>query len=244
MFQRIIEAKVHELSQVMDHLVAHEVFRIGPAVVTSTVVSTWVVMAVLIPLVILLTRNLSDKPRGVQHVLEMLVEFLHGIIEQGMGKVGRRYLFLVGTVFVFILFLNLSWFIPGMVPPTTDINTTAALAVVSYLIVQIIGLRQQGLGGYLRHYIEPVPFLLPMNIIEQVVRPFSLAVRLFGNLFGGKTVVTILAALIPLILPVPVMMLEILTGFIQAFVFATLTVVYLAAIAIRHDDHHAHGESH
>lgn len=239
MFQRILESKMKALTEVMDHLVPHDVLHLGPVTITSTVINTWIIMAVLFVTVFLLTRNLADKPRtGRQHLLELFVQFLQGIIEQGMGKAGRRYIFLVGGVFLFILFLNLGWFIPGMIPPTTDINTTAALAVVAILLVQVIGIRQQGVGGYLKHFLLPMPVLLPMNLIEQVVRPFSLAVRLFGNLFGGKTVVTILAAMIPLILPVPVMLLEVLTGFIQAFVFATLTVVYLAGLTERHGEEH------
>src|SRR5690606_17390577 len=122
-----------------------------------------------------------------------------------------------------------SWFIPGFVPPTTDIMTTAALAVTTIVIVQIMGIKAKGVKGYLANFAQPVPIMLPMNILEEIVKPFSLAIRLFGNMFGEKTVVTILGILLPLLLPVPIMLLGLLLGGIQAFIFTLLSVMYLAA---------------
>ena len=229
-----MEAKMQALAEVIDHLVRHEVFRIGPVVITTTVVNTWMIMAVLFAVVFLLTRNLSDKSKGAQALLEVVVELFYGLIDTGMGKEGRKYLPIVGSLFIFIAFLNLSWFIPDMVPPTTDLMTTAALGVTALLLVHAMGIRERGIVGYLRHYAEPTPIMLPMNLLEEVVRPFSLAIRLFGNMFGEKMVVTILFILAPLLAPTPVMALGLLMGFIQAYIFTLLTVTYLAGATQGH----------
>lgn len=222
------------LAEVIDHLVRHEVFRIGPVVITTTVVNTWMIMAVLFAVVFLLTRRLSDKPKGAQALLEIVIEFYYSIIDTGMGKAGRKYLPIVGALFTYIAFLNLSWFIPDMVPPTTDLMTTAALGITALLVVHVMGIREKGIGGYIRHFAEPTPIMLPMNLLEEVVRPFSLAIRLFGNMFGEKMVVTILFILAPMVAPTPVMGLGILMGFIQAYIFTLLTVTYLASATQGH----------
>ena len=167
-------------------------------------------------------------PKGAQAVLEVIVEAIYGLMDDALGKEGRRYLWITGSLFVFIFVLNVSWFIPGFVPPTTDIMTTAALAVTTIVIVQIMGIKKKGVRGYLNNFAQPVPIMLPMNILEEIVKPFSLAIRLFGNMFGEKTVVTILAILLPLLLPVPIMLLGLLMGGIQAFIFTLLSVMYLA----------------
>lgn len=217
---------------VLEHLVRHDVFHIGPAAITSTVVHTWIIMALLFVVVFVFTRGLaavkwSERPHGRHAFLEIAVEAFYGLIEPALGPGGRRYAGFVGTYFIFILFMNLSWFIPGMVPPSSDIMTTAALAVLGIMIVIGAGIREQGVGHYLGNFLQPMPFLAPLNVLEELVKPFSLAVRLFGNMFGGKMVVLVFGMLAPLFLPIPIMGLEVLFGTIQAFVFALLLVVYL-----------------
>ena len=229
-----MERKIQALIDVVPHLIRHEVFHIGPIPVTSTVVNTWIIMAVLFLTAFLLTRRLSDKPRGAQTFLELVVGFFYSLIDEGLGKSGRKYLPLIGTLFIFILFLNLSWFIPNMVPPTTDLMTTAALAITTIIIVQIMGIREQGLGGYLHNFAKPIPLMLPLNILEEIVKPFSLAIRLFGNLFGEKMVTSIFFILVPLLVPIPLMALGVLMGTIQAFIFTLLTVTYLATATHGH----------
>lgn len=230
-----MEARMAELAQVMEQLIRFEVFRIGPVSITSTVVNTWIVMLVLFAVVALLTRGgFHFRPRGSQVVLEMVVEFIYGLMDPNLGRGGRKFLFLPGTLFLFIFFLNVSWLIPGFAPPTTDVMTTAALGVTSVIVVQLMGMREKGLKGWLGNFAQPVAIMAPMNIIEEFVKPFSLAIRLFGNMFGEKTVVTILAILMPLMLPVPVMFLGLLMGGIQAFIFTLLTVTYLATATQGH----------
>lgn len=226
---------VEQLGTIMDSLVRFEVIRIGPVSITSTVVNTWIVMILMFIGLRLLTRGgFREIPKGAQALLEVLVEAIYGLMDEPLGKEGRRYLWITGSLFVFIFVLNVSWFIPGFVPPTTDIMTTAALAVTTIVIVQIMGIKAKGVKGYLANFAQPVPIMLPMNILEEIVKPFSLAIRLFGNMFGEKTVVTILAILVPLALPVPVMLLGLLMGGIQAFIFTLLTVTYLATATHGH----------
>ncbi|HEX6972318.1 MAG TPA: F0F1 ATP synthase subunit A [Limnochordia bacterium] len=220
------------MSGVLEHLIRHDVFHLGPVVITSTVVHTWIIMVVLFVVVFLFTRGLraaaySDEPTPRRALLELAVEGFYGLTDPVLGVEGRKYVPFIGTYFIFILFMNLSWFIPDMVPPTSDIMTTAALAIVGIVFVIASGIRAQGLGPYLHHFTQPLPFMLPLNIVEELVRPFSLAVRLFGNIFGGKMVVLVFGMLAPLVLPIPIMGLEVLFGTIQAFVFALLLVTYL-----------------
>ncbi|MGB9663135.1 MAG: F0F1 ATP synthase subunit A [Moorellaceae bacterium] len=223
-----MEAKMHQLATLMEHVRPHEIFSLGPIPVYSTVVNTWIVMAVLFVLIFLATRRLRFIPRGVQHVLEMVLEFILGLLEEAIGKEGRKYLPLVGTLFIFILSLNLSWFIPGMKPPTMDLSTTAAFGVTTIIIVQLIAIRKKGLKGYIKHFFSPAPFMFPLNIIEELVKPVSLSLRLFGNMFGEEMVATVLLILVPFLLPTPIMLLGVVMGLIQAFVFTLLTVTYIA----------------
>ncbi len=212
----------------MAHVRPHEVFSLGPIPVYSTVVNTWIIMVLLLAGVFLATRKLTFVPRGIQHIFEMLMEFFYSLLEEAMGKEGRRYLPLAATLFIFILSLNLSWFIPGMKPPTMDLSTTAAFAVTTIILVQLIGIRKRGLVGYIKHFFQPAPFLFPLNVIEELVKPVSLSLRLFGNMFGEEMVVTILFIMLPFLLPTPIMILGVLMGLIQAFVFTLLTVTYIA----------------
>ncbi len=225
---------LHALQEVLEHIRPSVIFYLGPVRITSTVVNTWVIMAILLPLAYLLTRRLGTVPRGAQHLPEMVAEFFHNLLEENMGREGRKYLPLVGTLFIFILFLNLSWFIPNMKPPTTDLSTTLAFAVVTIALVQFIGIKKKGWKGYLSHYFQPNPFMFPLNLLEELVKPVSLSLRLFANMFGEKTVVTVLFLMVPVLCPVPVMFLGIIMGIIQAFVFSLLTVIYISNVVKGH----------
>lgn len=222
------------LQHVLEHVQPSIVFYLGPIPITSTVINTWAIMAILLPLAYLATRKLSIVPRGIQHLLEMLAGFFYDLLEANMGREGRKYLPLVGTLFLFILFLNLAWFIPGMRPPTTDLSTTAAFAVVTIILVQLIGIKKKGLRGYIKRFLEPNIFMFPLNVIEELVKPLSLALRLFANMFGEKTVVAVLFMLVPFLAPTPVMVLGVIMGLIQALVFSLLTVVYISSAVQGH----------
>lgn len=227
--------KIAELAAVMEHLKPTVVFYLGPIPVSTTVVTTWVVMAVLVAIALVTTRGMRLLPRGWQHLPEMTVEFIYGFLEGFMGKRGRRYLPLVATLFIFILFLNLSWLIPGAKPPTMDLSTTLAFAVTTIIAVQVLSIKDVGLKRYLHTYTSHGLLLTPLNVIEELVKVVSLSLRLFGNMFGEETVVTILFILVPLVVPATIQLLGVLFGFIQAFIFTLLTISYLAA---RTSEHH------
>ncbi|WP_227762544.1 F0F1 ATP synthase subunit A [Zhaonella formicivorans] len=229
-----MQERIAELANIMEHLKPHTVFQIGPIPVSSTVVNAWIVMAVLFTLVLISTRNLKLIPSGKQHFPEMIVEFLYGLLESVLGHGGKKYIPLVGSLFIFILFLNWAWFIPEMKPPTMDLSTTAAFGVTTIITVQLIGIKNKGLVEYLKHFLSPTPVLAPLNVIEELVKPVSLSLRLFGNMFGEEMVVVILFTLVPLFAPVPIQMLGVLMGFIQAFVFTLLTTTYIAAMVHGH----------
>ena len=186
------------LQDVLEHVRPAVVFYLGTIPVTTSVVSTWIVMAIVIPLSYFIGKRVKPVPRGAQHLVEMVAEFFYGLLEETMGREGRKYLPLVGTLFLFILFLNLSWFIPGMKPPTTDLSTTLGFAVVTVISVQVIGIKKLGIGGYIKHYFQPNPFMFPLILLEELVKPVSLSLRLFANMFGEETVVMGLFMMIPL----------------------------------------------
>jgi len=229
-----MEERLHELTKVMAHLQPHEVFEIAGIPVTTTVFTTWIMMAILILIAFVTTRKLSLVPRGWQHLPELAVEFIFGVIDPVLGKNGRKYLPLIGTLFMLILFLNLAWFIPIFKPPTMDLSTTAAFAITIIILVQLIGIKEKGIKHYLKHWISPSIAMMPLNVIEELVKPVSLSLRLFGNMFGEEMVVAILFILMPLFVPIPLQVLGVLMGFIQAFVFTLLSVAYIHSITAGH----------
>ncbi len=210
------------------------VFAIGPLQVTTTVVNTWIIMALVSVLFIFLGRNLKIRPSRFQNVLEWLVEAIDGLIASMIPHQPRLFLPLVGTLAVFIAASNLGGLLPGLKSPTTDINTPLALALVVFFSVHYYGIRRKGLIGYLRHYVEPVFFLLPIEIASELARTMSLTFRLFGNIFGEEIVIAVLFIVLPIFIPVPMMLFSIFTSVIQAYVFTLLSVVYISGAVQAH----------
>jgi F-type H+-transporting ATPase subunit a len=216
-------------------LIPHVVFSIGPLQVTTTVVYTWIIMALTTVLFALLGRGLKVRPTRFQNALEWLVEALDGLIESMIPKQHRILLPLVGTLAIFIAAANLGGLIPGLKSPTTDLNTPLALAIVVFFSVHYYGIRAHGLIGHLRHYVEPIFLMLPIEIAGELARTMSLTFRLFGNILGEEIVIAVLFLILPAIVPVPMMLFSIFTSIIQAYVFVMLTVVYLGgAVQAQH----------
>ncbi|WP_324669214.1 F0F1 ATP synthase subunit A [Geochorda subterranea] len=234
MLERFLESKLAAIGHVLEEVAPRTLWQVGPFEITTTVVNSWAVVAIIAVVAVLLRRQIQQRPRGLQTLAEVFYRFIEGLLEQSLGHADRRFVPLVGTFFVMVLALNYAWFIPGVVPPTTDLSTTVALAATDILLVQVFAARAVGLRRYLKRFVEPIPFLLPMNVLEELVKVFSLSVRLFGNLFGGDMVVAALFVLVPFLAPTPVMLLEVLFGFIQALIFATLTSVYVATAMGHH----------
>ena len=211
-------------------LVSVELFAIGPVIITRPVVTTWVIMAGLTLFSWRATRRLSlAHPGRVQAVLEIVVGLLLSQIEDVLRKDPHPFLPLLGTIFLLLLTCNLSGLIPGVEAPTSKLETTGALALVVFVSVHRFGIRAQGLGGYLASFAEPKFFMLPLNLLSEITRHFSLAIRLFGNVMSGEFVIAMILALAGLLVPIPLMALEILVGIVQAYIFTILATVFIGA---------------
>ncbi|MGD2025725.1 MAG: F0F1 ATP synthase subunit A [Methyloceanibacter sp.] len=204
-------------------------FHFGPVPISRPVVTTWAIMAVLTAIFWLGLHRASVHAGTLQTVLEIVVETLAKQIEDIIQRNPWPYLPLLGTLFIFLVFANLSAIVPGMKPPTGHIETPAALALIVFLSVHYFGIRSRGLVEYARRYIRPSPFLLPLNVLSEITRTFSLMVRLFGNIMSHEFVIAIVVFLAGLFLPIPFMLLSILIGIIQAYIFTVLAAVFIGA---------------
>lgn len=213
-----------------------------PAVkLNATIVFTWLVMAILAIGSWLVTRRLTtgtEIPR-LQNLLEVLVTGIRDQIRDVSRQDPGQYLPFVGTLFLFIGMANLMSVVPGYQPPTGSLTTTAALATCVFVAVPLYGIASQGLGGYLKHYIQPTPLMLPFNIIGELSRTLALAVRLYGNMMSGTVIAAILIGFVPLFVPILMQLLGLLTGMIQAYIFAVLAMVYIASATkvLREEQH-------
>jgi F-type H+-transporting ATPase subunit a len=204
-------------------------FHLGPVAITRPVATTWAIMLVLALTCRLLTRRLQRHPDGRQAVLEIVVTGIAGQIEEVTRRDPRPLLPLLGTLFIFLAVANLSGLLPGVEAPTGKIETPAALALIVFFSVHYFGIRARGLGGYLASFAEPKLIMLPLNILSEVTRTFSLMVRLFGNVMSGEFVIALVVALAGLFVPIPLMALEILVGLVQAYIFTILATVFIGA---------------
>nr|YP_010335844.1 ATP synthase CFO A subunit subunit IV [Chroothece richteriana]UNJ14250.1 ATP synthase CFO A subunit subunit IV [Chroothece richteriana] len=206
---------------------------------------SWVVIAFLVFMSLNGTRDIQKIPKGWQNFLELTLEFLQDIAKSQMGEHEyRAWVPYVSTMFLFILGCNwagalIPWkliTLPSgeLAAPTNDINTTVALALLTSLAYFYAGLNKKGLG-YFARYIEPTPILLPINILEDFTKPLSLSFRLFGNILADELVVSVLALLVPLIVPLPVMVLGVFASSIQALIFSTLSAAYIGEAMEGHE---------
>jgi F-type H+-transporting ATPase subunit a len=192
---------------------------------------TWLVMILLVAVALLVKRNIQTVPAGLQNFFEPVVAGIEGMIEETMGPKGKAYFPLIATLAFFILTSNLIALIPGFYPPTANLNTNAAMALTVFAMTHIIGIKEHGIG-YLKHFCGPViwlaPLIFPIEIVGHLARPLSLTLRLFGNMYGHEIVLMIFFALVPFMLPLPMMLMGVLVAFIQTFVFMLLAMIYIA----------------
>lgn len=227
-------------------------------------VNACVVAAVMILFGIAATRKMAAIPRRFtqnfgEFVVESMMNFTRGIIGPG----GEKYTPLVGTIFFFILLSNLLGMIPGFHAPSANLSTTLALGLIVFFYVQFVGIKSRGPVQYLAHFAGPkldpwflrIPIamlLFPIEVISELVKPFTLAMRLFGNIFGEDTVIVVLASLAVLVLPqlpivpfqLPILVLGLLTSFVQAMVFSLLTCIYISLQSHHEEEHGEHGHAH
>jgi len=213
----------------MNHspLEAAILFHIGIIPVSSTVVTTWGLIAVLSAGCWLATRGFEIVPGRWQAVIETVIAEIEEQIGALLSRDATPFLPLLGTLFIFLVVANLCGILPGVRPPTASVETPAALAAIAFFSVHYYGVRVQGLGAYLKGYLQPNPVMLPFNVLSEITRSFSLAMRLFGNIMSEELVVAIILVLAGLFVPIPFMAFGILVGLVQAYIFSVLAAVYI-----------------
>ncbi|SDZ80980.1 F0F1 ATP synthase subunit A [Microbulbifer marinus] len=203
-------------------------FRLGPLTVTSTVVTTWAIIAVIGLTCWLLSRQLQTRPGAVQTLAEGVVT----AIEDAIGAVApdhvKMLLPFIASLWIFLVIANLCGLIPGVHSPTRDLSATAALAILVFLSVHWFGIRSQGLRRYLHHYLTPTPLLLPFHLISEVTRTVALAVRLFGNIMSLEMAALLILLVAGFLAPIPILMLHIIEALVQAYIFGMLALIYVA----------------
>jgi len=202
--------------------------------VTGEVVVMWIIVAAVAVISLLVTRNLQERPGKFQNLIEMGVEYLDDFFSGILGKsTARKYLYFLGSLFVFIIFANYSGLFPGVgltkyaKAPTSSLSVTAALGLMTFVFLQVSGVRERGLGGYLKHFWNPMIILPILLVLDEFIKPASLALRRFGNILGEETDTEQLYELLPIGAPLIMMVLSLLFCFIQALVFTMLTAIYL-----------------
>lgn len=209
-------------------LVTECLFHVAGIPIGAPVVVSWAISAGLVAGGYLLARRLTLIPDGKQALIELLVETVDSQIRDTMRVEPAPYRAFIGSLFLFILVANWSGLLPGVEPPTACLQTDASLAVLVFLSVIYFGVRAGGWRGYLATFASPSPLMIPLNFVETLTRTFSLFVRLFGNVMSGVFVIGIVVSLAGLIVPIPLMGLHMLTGAVQAYIFAILAMVFIA----------------
>lgn len=185
-------------------------------------------------------RYRKDRPGGVQNFLEMIVAFVRDMADEAIGRGADTYVPIIGGFFVFIAVGNLFGLFFFLQPPTGSLSTTLALAIISFLYFNAQGIREHGLGGYLKHFMGPMILIAPLFFVIEMIGTFarilSLSLRLFMNIFGEHTTTGVFTSLVPIVVPWPMMALGIFTALLQAYVFALLSAVYVGT-AVAHEEH-------
>jgi F-type H+-transporting ATPase subunit a len=217
------------------------------------VMSILILVGLTVVSLIVRSRLSVENPGKLQLAAEALVKGFIGLLEEWVGPKGPRFLPLIVTLGLFILIGNYSGMVPGLIAPTSSINVTLGCALTIWVYYHYHGIKEQGLGPYLKHFAAPpgaplfiAPIMLPIEIISHLSRVLSLSLRLFGNVFGEELVILILFGIIPFLVPLPMMFLGLITGGLQAVIFVLLSMVYLqGAVAVEHhEDEHGHDAPH
>ena len=196
----------------------------------DAVAYTWLIIIMLLLVSVIATKAIKAVPSGMQNFMEVVIGGIENMIVETMGEHGRPFFPLVATLAIFILVSNLIGLVPGFFPPTANINTTAACAVVVFVATHVVGVKEHGFK-YLKHFMGPILWLAPMMFFIEVIghlsRVISLTLRLFGNMNGHELVLMIFFGLAPFLVPLPMMLMGVLVSFIQAFVFMLLAMIYI-----------------
>ena len=210
-------------------LATKTLFTVGPVPITEPVVVTWGLMAALALAGFLATRSLALSPSHYQALLELIVGNIEDQIRITMRATPKSYIPMIGTLFLFILAANWSSLIPGIDPPTAHLETDAALGLIVFFAIVYFGICARGVAGYLRTFAEPTIIMIPLNVVETFTRTFSLIVRLFGNIMSSVFLIGIVLSLAGLLVPIPLMALDLLIGAVQAYIFTVLAMVFIGS---------------
>ena len=202
--------------------------------VTGEVITMWLIIAVLAVLSILLGKNLKERPGKFQNVIETGIEYLDNSFSANLGKKrARKYFFFLGSLFIFIIFANYSGLFPGvglskyLKAPTSSLSVTAGLSICTFCFLQGASIQAKGIKGYIKHFISPIIVMLPLLLLDELIKPVSLSLRLFGNIFGEETVMEKFYEILPIGAPLVMMALSMLFCALQAIVYTTLVSIYL-----------------
>lgn len=207
--------------------------QLGSVPITTTIVTTLVMTVALLLMAAVLRAVLRHHPQSTFALLAMMVyEWLDALVSDIVGRSVPWLVTFAGSLFLFITGCTIASQLPGLETPAANLATTSALALLVFLAVPTAGIYTRGLRGYLQHYLRPSPLLFPLELLSEVSRTVALSLRLFGNMMSGHLVVALLVALVGVIVPIPLMALDLLIGLLQAYIFAVLTTVYIGA-AIR-----------
>ena len=217
--------------RLIEEMNAETVFTIpvfGGIEVAESVVVTWIIIALLLVLSLIFTRNLKvENPGKIQLGVETVVTMLQNIVRGSVGEHGERYVPYLTTVLIYIGLANI-FGIFGFKPPTKDMNVTAALAIMSIILIQEAAIHSKGTKGWLKNFAEPVAVVTPINILELVIRPLSLCMRLFGNVLGAFVVMKLIESVVPVIVPTVFgLYFDFFDGFIQAYIFVFLSSLFI-----------------
>ncbi len=233
--RQVVDAMCEELMEELETVIVWEssfdVPLLGPIHISESVVITWLIMAILMIVVLLLTRKMELIPGKRQAFVEFCVTWLTDFFEGNMGKAGKRYVPYLSTVLIYLGCANMiGMFGFGMKPPTKDINVTATLAIMSIILIEVATFRAHGgLKGFLKSFTKPTAIMTPINILEIGIRPLSLCMRLFGNVLGAFVIMKLIEQVCGVILPMVLSMyFDVFDGIIQAYVFVFLTSLFMA----------------
>lgn len=203
----------------------------------DTLYMTWLTMAIIIVGTMIACRGRTVVPRGWRNFVELIIEELLTQIEATMGSKGKKFAPFIMTLFLFLLVSNWLGLVPGFTSPTNDINTTFGLALAVLILVHALGIKNQGLLSYLKHFFQPHVLFFPINVVEELAKPVTLSFRLFGNILAGEILIIILGILVPYVVPTLWLAFSVFVGIIQALIFTMLSMSYLAS-ALQDPHHH------
>lgn len=213
--------------ELISRLGSKSITLFGGIQVPESVVVTWIIMALLVGLSLIFVRNLKPVPQGAQIYVEIVVGEIYKFLEGILGEDGKQYIPYLGTVLLYIGVSNIIGLI-GFTPPTKDLNTTAALSIMSIILIEYAGIKKKGIKGFLKSLTEPAIFITPLNVFEILIRPLSLCMRLFGNVLGAFVMMELIKIVVPVVIPIPFSVyFDIFDGLLQAYIFVFLTALFM-----------------